>query len=172
MRNENELGAVLRTGRVTEFDPKKHAARVFFWDIEEQESDWLPILVKHSHVDKYEGYADVGEKVVCLMSGQGDEFGVILGSFYDEVCVPEVAAPETQTLAFGDGTHIQYDRSAHTLLVSCKDEITIKADGKITIRAGDDITVHTDKTLLLKGKNVNIEGGEHIKETAPRIDLN
>ena len=156
MRNENELGAVLRIGRVTEFDPSSHTARVSFWDIEEQESDFLPILVKHSHVDKYEGYADVGEKVLCLMSGQGDEFGVILGSFYDKRNVPEVQAPETETIAFGDGTLIQYDRAGHNLKIHC---------------CGD-ITIETDNTLKLKATDIELEGMSHIKEEAPRIDLN
>ena len=156
MRNENELGAILRIGRVTEWDSGKHAARVSFWDIEEQESDWLPLLAQHTHVDKHEGYADVGEKVVCLMSGQGDEFGVIIGSFYDEVNVPEVQAQEKQTVAFGDGTLIEYDRSSHELHIHCK----------------GDITIETDNTLKLKASNIELEGMEHIQETAPRIDMN
>lgn len=156
MRNENELGATLRIGRVTAWDQSRHVARVAFWDIEEQESDWLPILVYHTHRDKYEGYADVGEKVVCLMSGQGDEFGVILGSFYDGVNVPCVQAPEKQTIAFDDGTLIQYDRAGHTLHINCV----------------GDITIETDKTLKLKAKDIDIEGIKHINEHAPRIDMN
>lgn len=165
MRQNNEFAATLRIGRVVEFAPDKNAARVKFHDISGKISDWLPILTPNSHDDKYEGLLDPDEHVVCLMSGQGDEFGVILGSFYDSKNKPPFQTGNTHTLTYSDGTMVQYDRSGSKLLIHCVKDIEIEADGDITVKSGQNINVEAKK-------EITITAGEHIQLTAPRIDLN
>ena len=165
MQQNNEFASTLRIGRVVEFSGEKHAARVKFADISDKISDWLPLLSTNTHADKYEGLLDPDEHVVCLMSGQGDEFGVILGSIYDSKNEPPFQSGNVHTHTYSDGTMIQYDRSASKLSVHCVKDIEIEADADVTIKAGGNITIDAKKEITLKA-------GTHIKQEAPRIDLN
>ncbi|MBQ7154854.1 MAG: phage baseplate assembly protein V [Synergistaceae bacterium] len=165
MRQNNEYASVMRIGRVCEFSPEKHAARVLFPDIPGKISDWLPLLTPNSHADKSEHYVDVDEHVVCLMSGQGDEFGVILGSFYDGKNEPPFQTGNAHTLTYADGTMIQYDRASSTLSVHCVKDITIETDNGVKVKAGNDVEIEALN-------EVRIKAGVHIKLEAPRIDLN
>lgn len=149
MHQNNEFASTLRIGKVTEFDPEKHAARVNFPDISGKISDWLPLMIPTCIKNKHEYYVDPGDHVICLMSGQGDEFGVILGTFYDDKNKPPKKQGDLHRVEYSDGTVIQYDRKEHRLFIHCVKDISIEAGSEITINAGS-----------------------HIGLTAPRIDLN
>ena len=119
----------------------------------------------NTHADKVEGLLDPDEHVVCLMSGQGDEFGVILGSIYDSKNEPPFQSGNIHSLTCADGTMIQFDRAASKLTVHCAKDIEIEADTDVTIKAGGNITIDAKK-------DIDIKSGTHIQLTAPRIDLN
>ena len=173
MHQNNEFSSIMRIGRVKEFDPKTHRAKVIFPDLDGKISDFLPILISHSHDDKSEAYLDIDEHVVCLMSGQGDEFGVILGSFYDATNEPPFQTGNTHSRTYSDGTMFQYDRASSTLTVHCVKDIIIEADNDITVYAGRDVTVKAERDINVKAeRNVTVKAGSHIGLTAPRIDLN
>ena len=174
MHQNNEFAATLRIGRVVEFSPEKNAARVKFHDISDKISDFLPLLVTNSHDDKIEHYVDPDEHVICLMSGQGDEFGIILGSFYDSKNQPPFQTGNTHSVTYADGTMIQYDRASSVYLIHCTKDVEIESDRDINVKAGRDITVDaiTRDIKVHAGRNIEVTADSHIQLTAPRIDLN
>ena len=146
MHNSNEAPAPLRIGKVVEFSPDRHAARVLFPDLDGKVSGFLPLLIPNSLQDKHIRYLDEGEHVVCLMQGQGSEFGVILGSFYDDKNIPPVKAKHSAT--YSDGTQILYDRDNSRLSVHCVKDIIIEAEGNIEIKAGSHIGLKASRIDL------------------------
>lgn len=134
MQGSNESPASLRFGHVTDYDPKKHMARVAFPDLGIT-SQWLPIIVHNSLKNHDELHLDKDEHVACIMAGTGTELGTILGAFYDDKNKPPKADENIRSIVFEDDTEITYDRKEHKLSIICKGDIQITADGNITLNA-------------------------------------
>ena len=125
----------LRFGHVTEYDPARHMARVNFPDLGIT-SYWLPVLTHNSLKNHDETHLDAGEHVACMMSGEGQEMGVVLGAFYDDKNKPPVQDADIRAVTFDDGTIITYSRKEHKLTIDCTGDIEIIAAGNIALKAG------------------------------------
>ena len=145
----NEASGVNRFGYVSDYDPKRHMARIVFPDKGDLVSDWLPVAISNSKNNKDEQHLDIGEHVFCSMLGNGLEAGVVLCSIYDDENKPETGDQDIRKVKFEDGTEISYDRKNKLLNVNCVGDIEIHAQGNITVSAGG-----------------------NMKFTAARIDLN
>ena len=145
----NESGALGRFGYVSDYDPKRHMARIKFPDKNDLVSAWLPVAVPNSKKNKDEYHLDIDEHVFCSMMGNGLEAGVVLCSIYDDTNKPPAGDADIRKTTFEDGTEILYDRKNKLLKIDCKGDIEIHAKGNITIKADG-----------------------NIREEAARIDLN
>ena len=134
MTNEKtEAGLCGRFGYVSDYDPKRHMARIRFPDKDNLVSAWLPVAVPNSIRNKDEIHLDIGEHVYCNMMGNGLEVGVVLGSIYDDKNKPPLGDPDTRKVTFNDGTEISYDRKNHKLEIYCVGDIEVTAKGNIKI---------------------------------------
>ena len=131
----NESGALGRFGYVSDYDPKRHMARIQFPDKDDLVSAWLPVAVSNSKKNRDECHLDIGEHVFCSMMGNGLEAGVVLCSIYDDTNKPPAGDADTRKVTFEDGTEILYDRKNKFLKVDCEGDIEIHAKGDITITA-------------------------------------
>ena len=136
MSNENtETGAHGRFGYVSDYDPKRHMARIHFPDKDNLVSAWIPVAIPNSLKNKDEIHLDIGEHVYCNMMGNGLEAGVVLCSVYDDKNKPVVHEHDIRVVTFEDGTRIQYDRKEHLLKIECVGDIEIHADRNIKLTA-------------------------------------
>ena len=124
-------------------------ARVIFPDKDDLVSDWLPVAIPNSKSNKDEQHLDVGEHVFCSMLGNGLESGIVLCSIYDDENKPSTGEQDIRKAEFEDGTEVIYDRGKNLLKINCVGDIEIRAQGNVTVSAGD-----------------------NMKFTASRIDLN
>ena len=135
MSMNTEQCAIIRYGYVSDYDAKRHMARVIFPDKDNLVSDWLPVLVHNALKNHDEVHVDIDEHVACLMLGNGIEAGLILGAIYDNENRPVKADNDIRSVKFSDGTSIIYDRKEHRLAIDCKGDIAIHATGNIKLTA-------------------------------------
>ncbi|MBR0315308.1 MAG: phage baseplate assembly protein V [Synergistaceae bacterium] len=140
MSENKEAGSIGRFGYVSDYDPKRHMARIRFPDKGDLVSAWLPVAIPNSKKNKDESHLDIDEHVFCSMMGNGLETGVVLCSIYDDGNKPETGNQDIHCVKFEDGTAIQYDRKEHTLSISCVGDIEIIASGNISVVSGGNIS--------------------------------
>lgn len=151
---DNEAPSILRTGHVTQYDPKSHRARVLFSDLNIT-SYWLPILTHNTLKNHDEFHLDIGEHVACIMLGNGCEMGFILGAFYDAKNTPPVHDQNIRAITFSDNTKITYDRKEHSLTIQSPHKITVKATSAEVI--AENVKVNGEN-VKVNGDNVNVSG--------------
>lgn len=148
--NNSEKPCFARFGYVSDYDAKRHMARVIFPELDDVVSGWLQVGVMNVLKNHDEIHLDIGEHVFCILQGSGVESGVVLCSIYDDKNKPVVADENIRIVTFSDGAKIKIDREKHEI--------------EIRDHAGDYIT-------MCEG-NMNIHANSHINITAARIDLN
>ena len=149
MSNEStEAGAHGRFGYVSDYDPKRHMARIQFPDKGDLVSAWLPVAVQNSKKNRDECHLDVGEHVYCNMMGNGLEARVVLCAVYDDKNKPPAGDADTRKTTFDDGTEILYDRKNKLLKIECEGDIEIHAKGNITIKADGNIKEEAARIYL------------------------
>lgn len=137
----------LLVGHVAAVDPEKAAVRVVFPAIENLTSWWLPVVFLRTLVDQVVWLPDLGEHVVCLVDEHA-EFGVVLGAIYSGTTPPPVTVRDKAHVTFKDGTIIEYDRSAHKLLVHL---VADDADVEVTTTGNITLNVPDGKNVVLGG---------------------
>ncbi len=63
-----------------------------------------------------------------------------------------------EILDAAEGTHIKLDATGKKLEVTCKGDISIKADGTINLKAQRDFSIEATGELKLKGRSVKLDG--------------
>ncbi|MCL2458900.1 MAG: phage baseplate assembly protein V [Desulfobulbus sp.] len=132
---EQNRGAVLRWGTVTEVDEKAGSARVKINDADGIVTMPLRVLQRRTLKDQEQSLPDIGEQAACLFAGQGFEQGLVLGASYSDKDPSPGRPPHVWYRKFEDGTELEYDRQAHKLTINVSGAIDIKASGAITINA-------------------------------------
>ena len=135
MAENLEAGSIARFGYISDYDAKRHMARVIFPDKDNLPSNWLPVLIPNSGRNHDEIHLDINEHVFCIMLGNGIEAGAVIGAVYDDTNKPPESDKDTRKVKFDDGTEILYDRKNHELKINCVGNITIHADGNMKISA-------------------------------------
>lgn len=199
MRSE-EKSSGMRIGYVSDYDSKRHMARVIFPELDEMVSGWLQVIVPNSKRNHDEHHLDIGEHVVCMMQGSGTESGIVFGSVYDDKNIPPEGNPDIRKITFDDGTVITIDRANHvcrisdsfgSVIVMANGDIKLTdstgsiiemSDGGIELKPSDGGSMKlAGEAMSLSGmKNLNIEISEAMNLTtsttislnAARIELN
>lgn len=135
MSQANESASTARFGYVSDYDPKRHMARIQFPDKNDLVSGWIPVAVRNSLKNHDEHHLDIGEHVFCVMQGNGTESGCVLCAVYDDTNKSQVGNKDTRAITFDDGTRITYDRTAKKLIINCVGDIEINAQGNIKLTA-------------------------------------
>lgn len=163
------IPSLIKIGEISSIDPSKCTARVVFDDEDSIVSYDLPVLQRNSLKNCDYAMPDVGEDAVVLFFGEGQEDGVILGSFYAGEVTPPEATENRRTVVFDDGTRVCYDREEHKLTVTIEGtEIVFnRQDGSITVpnavtincttatvNASSSVTLDTPKTYITGVLNV------------------
>lgn len=131
--NGNELPCFVRFGTVSDYDAKRHMARIKFPDRDGIISGWLPVCVTNSTGNHDESHLDIDSHVFCLMQGNGTESGVVMGSIYDDANKPPTGNANIRCTEYDDGTRVAYDREKHRMLIDCVGDIVIRAGGNVSI---------------------------------------
>jgi len=135
---------MIRRGIVVAVDEKKAKVRVRFEDLDGMVSDWLPVVVPKTHIDKAYWLPDIGELVVVAFDEDGERVdGYVLGAIYNREDTTPVQNIDKWHFRFKDGTVIEYDRSASVLLIDMP-----SAGVKIVAQSG---TVFIQGNLIVSG---------------------
>lgn len=164
------IPSLIKIGEISSIDPSKCTARVVFDDEDSIVSYDLPVLQRNSLKNCDYAMPDVGEDAVVLFFGEGQEDGVILGSFYAGEVTPPEATENRRTVVFDDGTRVCYDRSEHKLTVTIEGTEVVfnRQDGSVTVpnavtincttatvNASSSVTLDTPKTDITGVLNVS-----------------
>lgn len=149
-----EFGASFKFGTVSAVDAKTCRVRVRLPDYDNLRTAWLPVLQAKTLRDKHYHLPDLGEHVVVLLDGRGED-GVVLGAVYSSADAPPVASGDKHHVRFDDGAEMEYDRATHTLTVSGVQNVVIQAGTKVTVDCPE---TEITGNLLVKGK-LTYQGG-------------
>ncbi len=134
------LPDLFKVGEVSSVDPVKCTARVVFDDEDSINSYDLPIMQRNTFGNHDFQCPDVGEDVLVMFLGPGQEDGFIIGSFYAGEVTPPESSQDKRTVVFKDGTRFSYDRKNGSitvpqgLTINCTNQ-TINASSKTTINS-------------------------------------
>jgi phage baseplate assembly protein V len=145
-RNVN-MENMIRIGIVTQVYDDRATVRVQFPDDDEEVSWEFPVLQRKTLKDKGYWLPDIGEHVVVVMLPYGQEQGFVIGAIYSEAEKPPESTRDKKVVVFEDGTRIEYDRKNHKLYADVKGEIFIRATGNVS--------VVSDKNVLVKAKRID-----------------
>lgn len=155
---QNDLSMIIRIGEVTTVDAAAHKASVTFDDDDGVTSGMLPVLIPNSLENRDHCLPDIGEDVLCLFLPTGTEEGFILGSIYaGNVSTPETSA-DVRSVTFADETRIAYDRSGHKLSATVKGDVELKADGKVSVEAQDEVSIKSSSKIVLTAPQIVFNG--------------
>lgn len=132
-----DIKSLIRVGSVSSVNPANGTARVALEVNDDNVTYELPVLTRGSKANKDYWIPDIDEQVVCLFlpntSGRGVCQGFILGTFYSRTDAPVENSQDVQAIKFSDGTEIRHDRSSGDLTIHAAGNISIIADGDITV---------------------------------------
>lgn len=148
-RSVTEKSGFLRFGYVSSYDPDNHTARVTFPAMNNVVSAPLPVCTSSSSGNRYVSHLAAGTHVACIMSGQGTESGVIIGTIYDDKNSPPVLNPAVECISFSDGATIQYDSENHSMNIDVPGTVTIS--GHDVIISGNSVVIETDSASMSFG---------------------
>ena len=147
------LPDLFKVGEVSSVDTAKCTARVVFDDEDSINSYDLPIMQRNTFGNADFSVPDVGEDVLCMFLGPGQEDGFIIGSFYAGEVTPPENSQDKRTVVFKDGTRFSYDRATHVLTATIEGtEIVFdRQNGSITVPQG--LTINcTNQTINASSK--------------------
>lgn len=139
---QRRVNNFLRVGVIFDVDYKKALYRVQDGGFK---SDWLPQLVFRAANNARWHALEAGEQVVFL---HDEEFGVVIGSIYQEKYPAPSSDPAIDLSIYGDGAAISYDRKKHHFDVNLPDGATVfvRSTGAVTV-LGDVIVKYGDAII-------------------------
>ena len=112
-----DLDQLIRIGKITSVDEKKHTARVQFTDRDKMVSWDLPVLVP-STVDPQDYCLPVeNTDVVRVFLPNGQQQGFVIGAFYTDANPPPITDRKKYLRKFKDGTEIEADKETGNVTV-------------------------------------------------------
>lgn len=150
------LPDLFKVGEVSSVDTAKCTARVVFDDEDSINSYDLPIMQRNTFGNADYQMPDIGEDVLCMFLGPGQEDGFIIGSFYAGEVTPPENSQDKRTVVFKDGTRFSYDRSTHvfTATIEGTEIVFDRQNGSITVPQG--ITINCTTANLNASQKVTI----------------
>ncbi|MFR3114517.1 MAG: phage baseplate assembly protein V [Dialister sp.] len=124
------LRRIIRIGNVSSVNQESMSCRVVFPDMDGNVSAELPLLNNGSAHCKDYWLPVVDEQVVCLMlpndGGTGNNEGIVLGSFFNDVDKPVKTGTGIRRIDFGDGSYVEHNSNTGNLIIQATGTITIK----------------------------------------------
>lgn len=127
-----EAGASFQFGTVSSVDAKTCRVRVRLPNCDNVRTLWLPVMQWKTLRDKHYHLPDVGEHVVVLLDGRGED-GVVLGAIYSSADAPPVASGDKHHARFSDGAQIEYDRATGEMAVKGVKRVVVEAETEILL---------------------------------------
>ncbi len=148
---------LIKIGEVSSIDPARCTARVVFDDENSLVSYDLPVLQRNTFGNRDFQMPDVGEDVLVLFLGPGQEDGIIVGSFYAGEVSPPEATSERRTIVFKDGTRLCYDRQLHKFTMTIEGaSVEIDRSSK-TVKVPKAFSVECTTALVKASSSVTID---------------
>ena len=165
-----ENRARFKFGKVTETKPG--FARVVFADLDNMETEFLPLLLSQTLENRQIHTIDAGSLVAVLMDDHLED-GVILGAIYSAKNPPDQVENTLRKFKAKDGGFISYNTANGELLIETKGLTHIKAAGDIQIETAGNLTanVASNATLNAQG-SATITAANEVSVNAPKIILN
>lgn len=124
------LRRIIRIGNVSSVNPEAMSCRVVFPDMDNTVSAELPVSNRGSAYCKDYWLPAVNEQVVCLLlpndGGTGNNEGIVLCSFFNDVDGPVKTGIGIRRIDFGDGSYVEHDSNTGNLTIQATGTITIK----------------------------------------------
>lgn len=165
-----ENRARFKFGKVSETKPG--FARVVFADLDNMETEFLPLLLSQTLENRQIHTIDAGSLVAVLMDDHLED-GVILGAIYSAKNPPEQVENTIAKFKARDGGFISYNTANGELLIETKGLTQIKAAGDIQIETAGNLKaeVAANATLNAQG-SATITAAASVSVNAPKIVLN
>lgn len=151
---EDKLKNLVRVGVVSEINPAKAMARVYFDEKDSRVSTELFVLNRQTFANKDYQMPDIGEHVLCVFLENGLESGFIVGALYSAKDAPPENNPDKRVIKFKDGTRIEYDRKASVLTIDCVGDIVVNNAKTITVNSRGAVSV-TAPTVTINSETAN-----------------
>lgn len=164
------LPDLFKIGEVSSVDPVRCTARVVFDDEDSINSYDLPIMQRNTFGNADFSVPDVGEDVLVMFLGPGQEDGFIIGSFYAGEVTPPESSQDKRTVVFKDGTRFSYDRSTHvfTATIDGTEIVLDRQNGSITVPQGVTINcttadVNASQKVTINSPTTEVTGNMLVK---------
>lgn len=163
---------IVAVGVVSSFNEQNGTVRVTFDDKSNSVSYDMPVVIPQSLKNKDYYLPDVGEHVLCLFLGNGQEQGFVLGSFYSKADAPPIQKQNKRHTLFSDGTFFEYDRDSNTLTVDCVGHMNLKFKGNVNIDVDGSINMSSQGTTTINGvTSVNVISSNTVNNSAPTVNV-
>lgn len=131
---------------------ENYRARVKLLNLDDIETDFLPILAPVAIGNKTYNLPKVGSLVLAVFSKNANE-GFIIGSIYNNKDSVPVKNKDVFMQEFEDGGFIKYDNSTGNLDIKTSKNINLNANTKIKITGDLEVTgsISTSANLDVKG---------------------
>jgi len=139
----------IRVGQVSAVDYEKGMIRVVFNDMDSAVSTWLPYATLGSeyHMPEVEDY------VLSLHMTNGQEAGLVLGTYWNQKHTPPSYGPDLFRKDFSNGVGSAYmERNPDPEVLLTK----LIIDTAFQVLVGKAITVQTQQPMTLKGSEITL----------------
>ena len=126
------LENIIRIGVIHDLNEQAARVRVKSGD---NITTWLPWLTSRAGNDRSWWAPDIGEQVVILAPSGNLSSAIVLLSIYQDSNPAPANSKDKHRVVYSDGTSIEYDRASNHLTVSCQGDVTITAQGAVTVNS-------------------------------------
>jgi len=126
---ERLLFNLVKVGEVVSVKPG--TVRVLFKDRDRKVSAEIPVGFLHTKGINVYSMPKEGQIVWCIFPPNMEDYGLVVGSSYNEEDKPPVQNKTTHLILFPDGTKIEYDENAKKITLFTSGELEITANTKI-----------------------------------------
>lgn len=147
---DRRLSNLLRYGTIKALDEAHALVTV---DIGDCTTDWLPWFTPRAGGDRSWWAPEVGEQVMVLSPSGELAHGCVLPAIFQDAHPANGNSKDVHRVTFGDGTVVEYDRSAHHLNVD-----TSASNGSVVINTGSgNATVNCNQAAVHASTSVTLD---------------
>ena len=142
-RLEKLLLNLVKVGEIVSVNPEKATVRILFKDRDKKVSAEIPVSFHHTKGIKLYSMPREGQIAWCIFPANMEDYGILIGSSYNEKDKPPQKDKSVHLILFPDGTKIEYDERVKKITVYTKGSVEITA---VTTHNGD-ITINGNLTV-------------------------
>lgn len=142
---------LLALGRVAEVDGQR--VRL---EIAGRPTGWLPVPADIGANYRRWRPLRVGTQVLAGCPSGDPAQAVIIQILYTDALPPPSDAATLDVIEFNDGARVAYDSAAHKLTATTPGDIDARADGNVSVTAGQSVTIEGGPLVKIAAANVQI----------------